>query len=62
MNPMEGSCKLAAMTLKAGESENVFKIHTNTIRAIYYTLDKIRLKNTFPEENECEKRQSYVNL
>lgn len=62
MNPMEGFCKLVAMTLKPGERENVFKIHTTTIRAIYYTVDKIRLKNTSREENECEKRQSYVNL
>jgi len=36
MNPMEGSCKLAAMTLKLCEHENVFKMHTTTISNILY--------------------------
>jgi len=37
MNPMEGSCKLATMTLKPGERENVVKIHTTTISNILYS-------------------------
>jgi len=54
MNPMEGSCKLVAMTLRPGERENLFKIHATAIGAIHYTVDEIRLKNTSQVENERE--------
>lgn len=37
MNPMEGLYKLAPMTLKPGEREHVFKIHTTTISNILYS-------------------------